>query len=104
MKPKNSVTLKEAIELINERAEQLIVSTNNVYINSIYNQIRAIIWLFTGKDPGMGFKNIKDVYKILKIPFHSEEKNGQIYIIPDLNGAVAQSGEHLVCNQKVGGS
>jgi hypothetical protein len=64
------VSLAEAIEYLLKRGTVCADSCNSTHIAAVINQMRGVIWLFTGDDPGFhNIKTFEDVLKALGVPF-----------------------------------
>ena len=63
-----TVTLKDAIGLVVSRSEVALDSCNSHHITCCIQQIRGILWLFLGKDPGSP-KDLQHVLDLLDLPY-----------------------------------
>jgi len=68
-----TVSLHDAIEFIAQRGDVATQSSNTVHREGVINQIRGVIWLFTGKDPGFHTLNhFCDALDVLGVPYRIE--------------------------------
>lgn len=76
-----TISLKAALDLIASRGDAALNSCNSHHITCCIQQIRGILWLFLGEDPG-SVKDLKAVLDLVDVPY--EIKNGMIYWGDDL--------------------
>lgn len=63
---------REQCIIVMERIKAMSQSTNSFRIEAIRNQIRGMIWVMTGQDPGP-IQATDQVCKVLKIPYRLVE-------------------------------
>jgi hypothetical protein len=65
-----TVSRWDAVEFINKRSLVAGESCNSHHIDGVVNQIRGVIWLMTGKDPGFySLRTLSDALRAMNVPF-----------------------------------
>ena len=72
------VSLYDALELIAKRAEACTLSGSSSHVNAVLNQIRGIVWLFSGEDPGMP-GTLHGLLKRLNVPHAIVEEDDRAW-------------------------
>jgi hypothetical protein len=70
------LTRKDVVSFVVDRLKVMSGSCNSFHINCVDQQIRGVIWLYTGKDPGR-LENTIEIFKALDIPYRVE--GDQVY-------------------------
>jgi hypothetical protein len=65
------ITKEDVVEFVMGRIGVMEKSCNSFHINCVDQQVRGVIWLYTGKDPGR-IENTVEVCKLLEIPYRVE--------------------------------
>lgn len=65
-----TVSRWDALEFINKRVVVAAESCNSHHVDGVVNQIRGVIWLMTGKDPGFHqLRTFSDALRAMEVPF-----------------------------------
>lgn len=68
---KETITKEDVVSFVMDRLGVMGGSCNSFHINCVDQQIRGVIWLATGKDPGR-IENTVEICKLLDIPYRVE--------------------------------
>ena len=67
---KTTITKERVVSFVMERLKETTKAGNSHDTDSIIQQVRGVIWLFTGKDPGNSINGIR-ICKLLDIPYRN---------------------------------
>lgn len=67
---KTTITKERIVSFVMGRLHETTKAGNSNYTDSIIQQVRGVIWLFTGKDPGSDIRSVK-ICKLLDIPYRN---------------------------------
>ena len=64
--------LREDVLTVMDRIKVASESCNSHHITCVINQVRGMIWIITGQDPGI-LEDTEQVCKLLKVPYEKKE-------------------------------